>query len=166
MSLRQDSEPCSHFRVPGFRSFFKFWLPVIIWMLLIFSASTDAMSTQRTSRIIGPLLRWLKPDISDAAIYQVQYVGRKGAHMTEYAILALLFWRARRKPVKGDGRPWSWTEAMFALGFAALYAATDEFHQSWIPSREGRAADVFLDMAGAAVGLVVWWRFGRWRRYW
>lgn len=152
--------------MPGFRLFLKYWLPVLIWMLMIFSASTDAMSTRRTSRIIGPLLRWLKPDISEAAIYRVQYVARKGAHMTEYAVLALLLWRARRKPARQDLRPWRWAQAGFAFGLAALYAASDEFHQSWVPSREGRVADVFLDVAGAGLGLLAFWAIGRWRKFW
>lgn len=135
-------------------------------MLIIFSASTDAMSARRTSRIIGPLLRWLVPNISEAAIYRVQYVVRKGAHMAEYATLILLFWRARRKPEKHDRRPWRWSEAAVAFGFAALYAISDEFHQSWVPTREGHVRDVLLDALGAALGLLMLWSFGRWRKFW
>jgi hypothetical protein len=66
-------------------------------MSLIFGFSTQAGSTRHTSRIIGPLLRWINPSITAATIDQVQYVIRKGAHMTEYAILAALLWL----------RPWS-----------------------------------------------------------
>ncbi len=76
------------------RSFLKYWLPVVIWLCLIFIGSTDLMSAEQTSRIIRPLLRWLKPDISMETIAQVQFVVRKCAHLTEYAILAILLWRA------------------------------------------------------------------------
>jgi VanZ family protein len=152
--------------VPGRTTFFKYWLPVVLWMALIFSASSDAMSAQRTSRIIGPLLRWLKPDISDQTVYRVQYAVRKTAHMVEYAILALLLWRARRKPIPHDTRPWRWREALIAFGFATLYSATDEFHQAWVPTRQARVGDVLLDAAGAALGLVLLWGVGRWRRRW
>ncbi len=72
----------------------KYWLPVLIWLCLIFIGSSDLMSADQTSRIILPMLRWLKPDISMETIAQVQFVVRKCAHMTEYAILAMLLWRA------------------------------------------------------------------------
>ena len=124
------------------------------------------MSSHRSSRIIGPLLRWLKPDVSDETVYGIQYVVRKMAHLTEYGVLAVLFWRARRKPVKNDIRPWRWSEAAVAVGFVAVYALSDEWHQSWVPSRDGRWSDVFLDVVGAVGGLLLLWRWGRWRRRW
>ena len=87
-----------HPAVSGKGLFFKYWLPVVLWMGLIFYGSTGVLSTQRTSRIIGPLLRWLNPGISDEAISALQTVVRKGGHLSEYSILAVLIWRARRKP--------------------------------------------------------------------
>jgi VanZ family protein len=72
----------------------KYWLPVLVWLCFIFIGSSDLMSAEQTSRIIRPCLRWLKPDISMQAIAQIQFVVRKCAHVTEYAILALLLWRA------------------------------------------------------------------------
>src|SRR6266568_4467469 len=77
-------------------SVLKYWLPVLIWLGLIFIGSTDLMSAEHTSRIIGPLLHWFKPDISAETIARVQFYVRKAAHVTEYAILAMLFWRALR----------------------------------------------------------------------
>ena len=64
------------------------------------------------------------------------YFIRKCAHLTEYAMLALLLWRAVRKPVKNDPRPWIWREARLALLLVVLYAASDEFHQLFVPSRD------------------------------
>ena len=146
--------------------FVRYWLPALLWMSLIFGFSTQAGSTRHTSRIIGPLLRWINPNVTDATINQVQYVIRKGAHMAEYAILAALLWRARRQPVRGDTRPWQWSEAGFALSLAIAFAASDEFHQSFVPSREGRVGDVFIDSAGAALGVGSLWLVGRWLRKW
>ncbi len=146
--------------------FLRYWLPVMIWMALIFSGSTGSLSSQHTSRIIGPLLRWLKPDISPETLYRVVFTVRKTAHVTEYAILALLAWRAWRKPVAKELRPWRWSEAGLAWSVAALYAASDEFHQSFVPSRGASVGDVMLDSAGALAGLLALWVFGRWRKYW
>jgi VanZ family protein len=74
--------------------FLKCWLPAILWMALIFVASTDLMSAEQTSRFLVPFLRWLKPDISPETIAQTHFLFRKLGHIGEYAILAMLFWRA------------------------------------------------------------------------
>src|SRR6266699_7301111 len=79
------------------KSFLKYWLPLLVWLGLIFIGSTDLMSAEHTSRIIGPILRWFRPDISAETVMQVQFLVRKTGHVTEYAILAMLIWRALRR---------------------------------------------------------------------
>ena len=135
-------------------------------MILIFSGSTDVLSAHRTSRFIGPFLRWLKPDISDQAVGRVQLVVRKTGHPSEFAILAVLFWYAWRKPLQNEQRPWRWSEAAAALALAGLYAASDEIHQAFVPSRQAQVSDALIDITGAALGLLFLWRFGRWRKLW
>jgi VanZ family protein len=139
---------------------------MLVWMAVIFAGSTDLMSSRRTSRIIGPILRWFKPDITDETIRQVQLVARKTAHCAEYAILALLVWRAVRKPTRNDGRPWSWREAGLAVSVAAAYAVTDELHQSFVASRDASVGDALIDTAGAAMGMLILWSLGRRRGLW
>ncbi len=147
-------------------SFAKFWLPVVLWMALIFCASGDSMSSQHTSRILGPFLHWLFPKLSEQAIADIVFEIRKSAHVLEYAVLALLIWRACRKPVARDPRPWSWSQARFVLLLSAFYAATDEFHQAFVPSRESRVHDVAIDTCGAAAAMLVLWCLGRLRKHW
>ena len=141
--------------------FIRYWLPVLLWMALIFTLSTSVGSTRHTSRILGPILRWFNPDISDAAIQGVQTVVRKAGHMTEYALLALLLWRALHRAGPGEVRPWNWRQAGLAVVMAVLFAASDEWHQSWVAEREGRASDVLIDASGALLGLCGVWTFGR-----
>ena len=143
-------------------SFLRYWLPLLIWMTLIFSASADAQSTEHTSRILGPLLRWLWPDISQEKIELARWVVRKAAHLTEFAILAWLWWRALRRPVRRDPRPWSWPVAGLALAGVLLYAASDEFHQSFVPNRTASFIDVTIDTSGGALGLLALWAFHCW----
>jgi VanZ family protein len=152
--------------VQNARAFVVYWLPVAIWMAVIFTASGDSASFQHSSRIIAPLLRWMLPGLSIDAVYLFVLGVRKCAHLTEFAILALLVWRARRKPFRGDQRPWLWEHAAEALWAAIFYAASDEFHQTFVPSREGCVRDVMIDSTGAALGLGALWLFGRWRNYW
>ena len=135
-------------------------------MVVIFSGSTDVMSSGRTSRFIGPFLRWLKPDISEQVIGQIQHAIRKAAHLTEYALLGFLLWRACRKPVKDDPRPWSWKHAIIAWSLATAYSATDEIHQAFVPSRQAQVGDVLIDMTGAGLGLLAVALWGRWRGKW
>lgn len=139
------------------RSFLKYWLPVLLWMVVIFSASDDANSFRRSSRILAPLLRWLFPHLTEETVNHIVTFARKCAHLTVYAILAFLVWRALRQPAKGDPRPWSWREAGWAILLVAIYAVTDEFHQHFVPGREASVLDVLLDTSGGAAGMVFVW---------
>lgn len=145
-------------------TFARYWLPLLIWMGVIFSGSADAQSTQRTSRFLEPFLRRFWPDISVENVEAVRWCVRKTAHLTEYAILAWLWWRALRRPVRHDARPWSWRVAGLALLAVALYAATDEWHQSFVPNRTGAVRDVMIDTAGGLFGLGILWLWHRSRR--
>jgi VanZ family protein len=93
----------------------------------------------------------------------IVYYSRKGAHVTEYAILAMLLWRACVGRMAAASESWPWKTALLILLFACLYAAGDEFHQLFVPNREGRPMDVFIDTSGAAAGLFVSWLVYRWR---
>lgn len=144
--------------------FMRAYLPVFLWMLLIFVASTGIGAASNTSRIIGPILRWFYPDISDDTIWLIQGIVRKGAHITEYAILAFLMWRSRRETL-GEKYAWHWNETWIILAVSALYAATDEFHQSFVSTRYGSPWDVLLDTFGAAVGVgLIRWLGPVWMR--
>ena len=142
-----------------------YWLPVAAWMALIFSASSDSRSYEHSSSLVEPILRWLFPHLSEAWIHNLHELLRKGAHLTEYAVLALLLWRAIRQPVKNDPRPWSWRLARLVLLLVMLYAATDEFHQQFVPTRTSLVSDVFIDTGGAAAGLLLLRMLGRWRKF-
>ncbi len=146
----------------------KAYLPVVLWMSVIFIGSTDLGSSQRTSRIIGPILRWFDPNVSDETIRAVQAVVRKGAHVAVYGALALLAWRGRRvvRNVRLLEGGWSWPEMWGIVGFCALYAATDELHQSFVQSRQGSVWDIGFDSAGATGALLLLWALGRWRKLW
>ena len=148
------------------RSFLKYWLPALIWMAVIFSASSDVKSFDHSSRILAPLLHWLFPQMAEDTLHFIVLVARKGAHLAEYAVLALLLWRAFRQPVKNDRRPWNRREAGLALVLVFLYAASDEFHQIFVPTRTAHVSDVLIDTTGGAAGLCALWMIGRWRKRW
>jgi VanZ family protein len=68
---------------------------------------------------------------------------RKLAHTAEYAVLGALLFRAAER-------------AGLAFMLGALYAVSDEIHQSLVPGRLGSPFDVAIDAAGVACGIVLW----------
>jgi VanZ family protein len=138
------------------RSIVKYWFPVIAWMCLIFMASGDLMSAEHTSRFIGPFLLWLNPHISVETIEQFQFCVRKAAHLTEYAILALLLCRAVFRETNLLGT----RSTLWGVWVACVFVAVgDEFRQSFVESRSASPWDVMIDSAGAIFGLLIYSRF-------
>ena len=92
-------------------------------------------------------------------IRSVHIAMRKCAHVAEYAILALLLWRALRSGSAVRAKM-SMLIAAVLLG-CAVFAASDEFHQSFVKSRTPSLRDVLLDIAGALFGLLIGASFAR-----
>jgi VanZ family protein len=148
------------------RSFLKYWLLPLAWMSLIFFGSSDSRSYTHSSHLIEPFLHWLFPRMSQAHIEAIHHFIRKCAHLTEYAVLSMLLWRAVRKPLPEDPRPWQWRQAAIAVLIVFLYASTDEFHQRFVPSRTPMISDVFIDTSGAIAGMILLWAIGNWFAWW
>ncbi len=137
------------------REILKAWLPVVLWMALMFFGSTDLMSSEHTSRFLSPFLRWFNPDISLEGLARAHLFVRKAAHVTEYAVLAALLWRGWRSCFS-EAR-WA---LLAALATALLFAAGDEFHQTFVASRTGALGDVVIDCSGALLSVLLCWIFG------
>ncbi len=73
---------------------------------------------------------------------------RKLAHVTEYAVLTYLWWRALQGFGVGAALPG-------ALAISVLYACTDEFHQTFVDGRHGTPVDVGVDAIGMALAALV-----------
>jgi VanZ family protein len=141
------------------KSFLKYWLPLLIWLCVIFVGSTNGTSAEHTSRYIVPFLLWLKPGISPMTIWTILVLARKCAHVSEYAVLALLLWRALRSV------PALRTKTFIVFGAVlvgcAVVAASDEFHQTFVKSRTPSGRDVLLDVTGALLGVLIGASFAR-----
>ena len=101
------------------------WLPVLVWAAVIFAFS----SIPNLSTGLGT---W-------------DTILRKGAHVTEYAVLGGLLYRALGRET-------------LALAAGIAYAATDELHQHFVRGRHASPVDVAIDAVGVAVGMLVWLR--------
>ncbi len=132
--------------------------PLLIWVGVIFFASTGNLSASNTSRIVRPLLVWLFPAITEAELLRAHFFVRKAAHFTEYAVLALLAARAFLTSSSAALKNY-WPAAALALVVAV--ALLDEYHQSFDAARTGTIYDSLLDIAGGGFALLA---LALWRR--
>lgn len=72
---------------------------------------------------------------------------KKGAHAFGYGLLAIAFWR---------GCEWRKGLLWLPVVLAVLYAAIDEFHQSFVPGRQPSPIDVVIDAIGSSLMLSLW----------
>lgn len=128
------------------------YAPLILWVAVIFTASSTAGASQHTSMVIRPLLEWLFPAAPPAALDVYHGYIRKLAHFTEYALLAFFAARAFRYSSREFFRK-NW----FGLAFAAVLAiaSLDEYGQSLNPTRTGSVYDVLIDAAGGLAMLTL-----------
>ncbi|CAA9485631.1 MAG: hypothetical protein AVDCRST_MAG30-1068 [uncultured Solirubrobacteraceae bacterium] len=93
-----------------------------------------------------------QPDLNSGLDFDLPL--RKLAHMAEFGLLWVLWWRAL-----GYGDP------KVSIAITLLYAASDEYHQSFVEGRKGSPVDFAIDAAGVGLaGLAVWLRASRARR--
>jgi VanZ family protein len=78
------------------------------------------------------------PDLN-SGLGTIDLVARKAVHMTEYGVLWWLWHRAF-----GFRRP------LAAAAVTLAYAATDEWHQTYVDGRHGTPVDVAIDAVGVA----------------
>ena len=130
-------------------------LPALIWAGLIFMFSTNVFSAGNTGGILADLLRYFFSALSDDNIQLIHTLIRKLGHFSEYFILAVLILRALRQE---PGEKLHTRQLVFGLGLTALYAASDEFHQTFVPSRTASIADVMLDIFGGLCGTLWFYR--------
>jgi len=128
------------------------YAPLILCMAAIFFASTDELSGSKTSLVIEPFLRWFFPHITSRRIEFIHLLVRKAAHFGEYALLGFLAARAFSSSSHSLLRL-RWFVASLVL--VSLYALSDEYHQSFVPSRTASVYDSMIDIAGGLTALVL-----------
>jgi VanZ family protein len=153
------------------RALFFAWLPAAIGVFVIGVESSDYLSAARTGELLEYLCRWMRCGGHQNLMLE-NHILRKSGHFTGYGMLSLLLYRAWRltgailSTIRAHVRA-RLVDVIFSLACTLAVSSADEYHQTFLPSRTGRFQDVLLDMAGAAVFLLVfqlWLRFERRRR--
>ncbi|MDF2542377.1 MAG: hypothetical protein K0S47_2095 [Herbinix sp.] len=136
------------------------WIPAAILMVIIFSFSAkEAKRSDESSLTIANSLLETYENISNVTLDNVSriqtlssinHIVRKGAHFSEYALLAITLafhfyvWGKRKYKL-----------ALLSILLTAAYAATDEFHQLFVAGRSGELKDVGIDTSGAIFGTIL-----------
>jgi len=123
---------------------FTRWMPPLGWMGVIFF-STEGLAAQETSRFLLPLFSWLFPNASGEFLQGLHLVIRKLGHLLAYALLSYLWARTLDRSSSLFPPP-----SLLAFLLTGAYAAVDEFHQTFVPTRTGSLWDVLLDASGAS----------------
>ncbi len=131
-------------------------------MGVIFCASADSNSSTHSSLFFRPIILWLFPHISAEMFERLHFYARKLSHFSEYAMLGVLFWRVLRFDSRLTGLRGLAGQYLLVVLLCCLFAATDEFHQLFVPNREGVVSDVMIDTVGSSVGALFYWGFLRW----
>ena len=108
----------------------KTWLPAAVWMGIIFYFSGRQ-----------------KVQVSEQFI--LNFIFFKTLHLAEYFVLYTLIYRTVLNYSKESGRK----TPVVAILYTLFYAVTDEIHQGFVPTREGKLRDVIIDGIG---GMMAW----------
>ncbi|MBE9472094.1 MAG: VanZ family protein [Chloroflexi bacterium] len=120
------------------KRFLWHWFPPLAWMGLIFVLSAQ-------------------PDLPHAAGRWLDLLLKKAGHAAVYGVLAWLYRRTLRRHI-----PTGTVLRAVSIGLAVAYAASDEYHQTFVPGRNGNLVDVAVDGVGACGAmLLARWREGR-----
>ncbi len=134
------------------------FLPALLWYALIcfFSSQTGSESSQLSNLVVEESIGWMGDwgaifRVDWDALQFLSFLIRKAAHMGVFFILTglLLFalWRLGASPR---------TQAWLSLGLCAALAGLDEFHQTFVPGRDGKLPDVLIDLGGGLCFLLLW----------
>jgi VanZ family protein len=111
----------------------RYWLPVVAYTALIFYLSSLSHPEDKLPKFL------------------FEQLGDKLLHAIEYAILALLCYRAFRRAA---GPRMASQALVLAIAASSLYGMTDEMHQALVPLRESSWSDWIADTVGAVIGAV------------
>ena len=108
-----------------------YWIPPFIWMGFIFFLSSQQK-------------------VSFTHVYTSDFIIFKTFHITEYAVLFFLLFRAAFSIRKA-----LYQSNLFALLIAVLFAASDEIHQLFVASRQGTVRDICIDTIGIIIMYII-----------
>lgn len=132
------------------KSRIKKWVLVVIWMVIIFMfSSQNSDQSSKNNEFIVYILNLLGLDVNSIFNGNADFIIRKLAHFTEYFILYFLLFNALKEDLYFK------PSLLTAFIITFLYAASDEFHQRFVPGRGPSFRDVLIDTSGGLVCMAI-----------
>ena len=127
-------------------------LTTVAWAVLVFCLSTERFGSDFSQTLVAQALALLHISVSARTLHILDTLLRKAAHITEYGILAFLVYGSF-----GEQQPFRWRlrQATWCVGIIGLYSLTDELHQRYVPGRNASLVDCAIDVAGAAIAVLM-----------
>ena len=132
-------------------------LTILCMIAIFFFSAQDATHSSNTSgKVVKLILRIVIPDFSGLSvsrqkelIHSGQFIVRKLAHFTIYTTLGFILSMAlgRRKFLS--------RQTLLAITAGAVYAVSDELHQSLVPGRSCELRDAMIDTSGVITGIII-----------
>ena len=110
------------------------------------SGSTSQKVTEAITKDVKSIQK-LNKNEKAKVIDKIEDVIRKIAHFSLYALVGFLLMALFSTYNINEKN-----KIISTIIIGAIYAISDEFHQSFIPGRSGQVSDVFLDTLGVTVG--------------
>jgi VanZ family protein len=134
------------------------WGPVVLAIAVICLESTEAMGADHTSGPLHRLFEAIFGRIGEDSWNLIHHIVRKSGHFIGYGLVGLAWFRAWWRTFTSA----SYFRCMlFALLGTFLVASGDEWHQTFLPNRQGQFTDVLLDCTGSLVILSMTFLFLR-----
>ncbi|MFC3884679.1 VanZ family protein [Bacillus songklensis] len=131
------------------------WTAVILWVVLIFYLSNQpATESNHLSKGITEVIVKTAEKVAPNTEFDIRnfnHIVRKNAHFFAYLVFGVLV-----ASVLGRSVVHRYRIIGLALLICVLYAISDEMHQLFVPGRGAQVKDVFIDSAGASVGIGVY----------
>src|SRR5271157_4125928 len=127
-------------------------LATLAWAVLVFYLSTERFGSDFSESVVAHALTLLHISVSPRTFHILDVLLRKTAHITEYGVLASLVYGsfAEQQPFQ-----WRLRQAIWCIGIVGLYSLTDELHQRYVPGRHASLVDCGIDVAGAAIAVIM-----------
>lgn len=136
-----------------------FRIAAVLWMAMIFFFSSQSAS--ESSQTSSPFVRMflslfhaeyesLSPEEQFELGENVSFMVRKTAHFSIYTILGVLLYAA-----VSTTQPGPKLKAPLSFLIGALYAVSDEIHQSFVPGRSCELRDMTIDSVGVLLGVLI-----------
>lgn len=123
------------------------WIALIFWFSAQPGSASGALSNQVADSLSGGASGVFTPAWFSQNVYANV---RKWAHIYIYAALGASVMLTVHAWLPAQALP---RQGLVSLAICAVYAATDELHQYFVPGRAMLLGDIWVDSLGAAVGI-------------